>query len=309
MIKYLSVFIILGGKMKKQPIKYRLNVIGGALIIFLLIRTYVPMIGLQAGLNKNFDLWLIFYMLTLALSCLLPIMFIERMCDFHPQVIKRPAFKMEHGRLVMTCMMMFIGFSVIGSIALTPLEKLGISFPASRLLPIDNTFTLVLYFVFTSVIPAIFEELLVRGEPSFALWQKICRHCQRADFYDDAHPGTKLYTGVWCRGPAGLRIPVHRQYICQHVTALCKQCLFFCDDVYAAEGKRHICGFICGLCHCSYNSAGYNFSFLSEKKKNRFSAAFVGRTRPVQFKTTDQKPGAGGGAAVLFYGHYGTVVP
>lgn len=150
--------------MKKQPLKYRLNVIGGALIIFLLIRTYVPMIGLQAGLNKNFDLWLIFYMLTLALSCLLPAMFIERMCDFHPQVIKQPEFKMEHGRLVMTCMMMFIGFSVIGSIALMPLEKLGISFPASQLLPIDSTLTLVLYFVFTSVIPAIFEELLVRGE-------------------------------------------------------------------------------------------------------------------------------------------------
>lgn len=64
----------------------------------------------------------------------------------------------------MTCMMMFIGFSLIGSIALMPLEKLGISFPASRLLPIDSTLTLVLYFVFTSVIPAIFEELLVRGE-------------------------------------------------------------------------------------------------------------------------------------------------
>lgn len=150
--------------MKKQPLKYRLNVLGAAVIIFLTVRTYMPLAGQKLGLGQNFDLWLVWCMLTMALSCLLPVIFIEKMCDFHPRVVKKVSFRPEFARIIPGCMLLFILFSIAGSSLLIPLEKLGINFPQSRLYPIDSPLTLVLYFVFTAAVPAVCEELLVRGE-------------------------------------------------------------------------------------------------------------------------------------------------
>ena len=75
--------------MKKLPLKYRLNVIGAALLVFLCIRTYLPQLAAGMGLDKHFTLWLFVCILSLALSCLLPIMLIEKMCEFHPLLLKK----------------------------------------------------------------------------------------------------------------------------------------------------------------------------------------------------------------------------
>ena len=149
--------------MKKQPLKYRLNVVGGALILFLTLRTYIPYFRMQLGLNRNFNIWLIVYMLTLSFSCLLPIAFIERMCDFHPDVLMKKQFRAEDFALVAAGMGLFIVFSLINSIVLNPLAKAGIIFPPSKLEPINGPFTFFLYFIFTAITPAIFEELFLRG--------------------------------------------------------------------------------------------------------------------------------------------------
>ena len=56
--------------MKKQPLIYKLNTIGGAVIIFLLIRTYVPPVLAKFGLNSNMTVWLGVYCLLSAAACL-----------------------------------------------------------------------------------------------------------------------------------------------------------------------------------------------------------------------------------------------
>ena len=75
--------------MKKQPLIYKLNTIGGAVIIFLLIRTYVPPVLAKFGLNSNMTVWLGVYCLLSAAACLLPVAFIESMCDFHPYLFNK----------------------------------------------------------------------------------------------------------------------------------------------------------------------------------------------------------------------------
>ena len=94
--------------MKNTPLKYRLNVIGGGLIIFIVIRTYLPMAAASVGLRDNFNIWLLVYMATLALACLLPVAFIENMCDFHPVLLKKPQLTATDGLLVMSSMFLFI---------------------------------------------------------------------------------------------------------------------------------------------------------------------------------------------------------
>ena len=149
--------------MKNTPLKYRLNVIGGALIIFVCIRTYLPMLARQLGLRENFDIWLIVYSLTLIMACLLPIAFIEKMADFHPMLFKKQPLKVSDGIIVLGCVFLFTLFTIANSLLISLLAKLGINFPPQSLEPIGSGLTLVLYFIFSAVIPAISEELFMRG--------------------------------------------------------------------------------------------------------------------------------------------------
>ncbi len=149
--------------MKKLPLKYRLNVIGAALIIFLCVRTYLPAAAAGIGMDKNFTLWLLVCIVSLALSCLLPIMFIEKMCSFHPLLLKKKKITIAEPAMVMHCMFVFIGLALVNSLVLMALEKAGIVFPVQELHPTDNAITLIIYFIFTAVVPAVFEELFLRG--------------------------------------------------------------------------------------------------------------------------------------------------
>ena len=149
--------------MKNTPLKYRLNVIGGGLIIFVAIRTYLPMVAQSLGLRDNFNVWLVVYMFTLALATLVPVAFIEKMADFHPVLFKKRKLEATHGLMVLQGMLIFIGLAVVNSLLLAVLGKAGIVFPAQKLEPVDNALTLLLYFIFSAVVPAICEELFVRG--------------------------------------------------------------------------------------------------------------------------------------------------
>ena len=40
-----------------------------------------PELAQQLGMRENFNVWIVVYMVTLALSCLVPIAFIEKMAD------------------------------------------------------------------------------------------------------------------------------------------------------------------------------------------------------------------------------------
>ncbi len=149
--------------MKNTPLKYRLNVIGGGLIIFIAVRTYLPAVAATLGLQKNFNIWLLVYTVTLSLSCLLPIAFIENMCSFHPVLFAGRKPQAGHGILVMHAMLLFVLLAMVNSIVLMGLEKLGIAFPVQQLEPVDNLLTLLLYFGYTAVVPAVCEELFIRG--------------------------------------------------------------------------------------------------------------------------------------------------
>ena len=149
--------------MKNTPLKYRLNVIGGGLIIFVAIRTYLPMVAQSLGLRDNFNVWLVVYMFTLALATLVPVAFIEKMADFHPVLFEKRKLEGTHGLMVLQGMLIFIGLAVVNSLLLAVLGKAGIVFPAQKLEPVDNALTLLLYFIFSAVVPAVCEELFIRG--------------------------------------------------------------------------------------------------------------------------------------------------
>ncbi len=149
--------------MKKPPLKFRLNVIGMGLIIFLAVRNYIPLFAQKAGLDKNFRLWIVVCIFTLVLSCLLPVIFIEKIGDFHPVVFGRKSYSLESPAILAFSMLTFVLMGVANSLVLAVLAKLGIVFPARALQPASGVFQLVLYFISVVLVPAICEELFVRG--------------------------------------------------------------------------------------------------------------------------------------------------
>ncbi len=149
--------------MKKQPLKYRLNIVGASIIIFLIIRTFIPPLFLKAGLNKNLDILLLAYIILRASSCIIPIAFIENMCDFHPYVFGKRGNMKNAPAIVMSSMLLFIMTAVLNRMLLWPLGKIGIVFPAQTLPPIRTPLNFILYYIFCSILPAIFEELYMRG--------------------------------------------------------------------------------------------------------------------------------------------------
>lgn len=149
--------------MKKQPLKYRLNIVGASLIIFLLIRTYLPPIMAKLGFNRNIDLWLCAYIILVCLSCIIPIAFIENMCDYHPYLFgKRENFNLAPV-IVMSSMLLFIVVAVLNQAIIIPLEKMGLVFPRQQIPNINTPLDFVLSFIFFTIAPAIFEELFMRG--------------------------------------------------------------------------------------------------------------------------------------------------
>ena len=151
--------------MKKQPLKYRLNVIGGALIIFLLIRSYLPYFAAKFGLNANYKIWIPICTLTLILCCVLPIFFIENMCDFHPDLyseVKKKFSVKKAGIIIAFSMFMLLAFNFVNSALLIVLEKFGVAFAAETLPDLSGFAEYFLYFIFSVITPAFFEELFIR---------------------------------------------------------------------------------------------------------------------------------------------------
>ncbi len=148
--------------MKKLPVVYRLNCIGGAIIIFLLVRSGLPPLFMKIAGNSPFIVVLAGYSVILFLSCFLPVVFIENMCDFHPDVLTGKPLKAENFAVTGASMCFFVLLAALNSYILKGLEEIGIHFPAQTLQPAKGL-RLVLYFVYIAVLPAFCEEFFVRG--------------------------------------------------------------------------------------------------------------------------------------------------
>lgn len=147
--------------MKRQPLQYRLNVVGGSLIIFLVLRTYrTPFI---TRLAHSFGMLMILYTIMTVACCVAPVAFIENMCDFHPRLLEKKAVKSGDIAIVGAAMLCFILLAVLNQMALMPVKKLGIDIPETQLMPVSGFLNILLYFICIVVAPAIFEELFLRG--------------------------------------------------------------------------------------------------------------------------------------------------
>ncbi len=146
----------------KSNSKYTYNIIGFSIFIFLIIRNYLPIPLNYLNENNNTLITLLITGLTLVLSCILPIIAIERLIKFTPVVFKKVKTKKILSYIFFS-QILFLLISLINQIGLyifsyfsnTPIKE-------QTLLNIPNFLTFIIYYITIAVLPSIFEELFIR---------------------------------------------------------------------------------------------------------------------------------------------------
>ncbi len=143
--------------------KYIYNAIGFSILIFLIIRNYLPGILNIMNLDENINLVLIFSSLSLILACILPIISLEKLINFTPKIFKKANFE-KIAPYVFFSQILFLVITVLNQLIINVIEYiLKIEFPAQSLLEIDSLQSFILYFISIAIIPSVFEELFIRG--------------------------------------------------------------------------------------------------------------------------------------------------
>ena len=148
--------------MKNRNLRYIYNVIGLAVIMFLALREFLSAVVL----NINFapDSLLVYFvaMAVFAASVLIPTITVENMLGLHPKLFGKtdPA---KTAAAVAYSYLLIIGAGVVNAVVLAIFSSMGLEFRPVELTVPDGFFRTLLYLVYVSVLPAVLEEIFVRG--------------------------------------------------------------------------------------------------------------------------------------------------
>lgn len=148
--------------MKNRSLRYNFNVLGFALIAFLCVRQGLTIFFKVIGADKTLNIWLLCSILALVVSSFIPILIIENLSGTHPLIFKKVNI-IPSLTLVGYSYLMITGVSVVNTVFLNLLRRVGVEFADVTLQPIDNPWTLILYFVLLCIAPAVVEEIFLRG--------------------------------------------------------------------------------------------------------------------------------------------------
>lgn len=148
--------------MKSKKLINTYNIIGFAIIIFLTLRESLSLVLMHTPLQKGSVPFLLLSMLVFALACFVPVTVMENMLGVHPLLFKKvkpndAAAAAAAGYLII------LAAGVVNSILMMPLKSAGISFAPVQLNIPQGVFNGILYFIYLCVMPAVLEEIFVRG--------------------------------------------------------------------------------------------------------------------------------------------------
>lgn len=148
--------------MKNRKIKYTYNILGLAIIIFLAIREICTAIFTRFGFKTDNFLGMGIYMLIFLASCLIPTIMMENTLGIHPKMFKKvkPAKAVN---LVFLSYFIILIINIVNGVIHALLKNVGLNFKPRIIQLPENKFILILYFVFICIMPAILEEIFLRG--------------------------------------------------------------------------------------------------------------------------------------------------
>lgn len=148
--------------MKSKSLRYKFNVLGFSIIVFLFLRQGLTAFFQEMGASQTLSIWLVCSIVTLILSSIIPTLLIEKLANTHPLIFKK--VKLAPSLLLVGYSYFLItAVSVANTLFLRILQKFGIEFAEVSIQPIDSVATFILYFVLLCIVPAVVEEIFLRG--------------------------------------------------------------------------------------------------------------------------------------------------
>ncbi len=143
--------------------KYTYNSIGFSILVFLLIRNYLPSFLAVLNTKNSVFISLLFSCITIIFSNILPILSIRRFLDFSPSIFKKINFK-KYIPYIFYSQILFLIITLLNQIFINLFYFLTNATAYNQsLLDITDLKTFIIYYISIALFPSIFEELFLRG--------------------------------------------------------------------------------------------------------------------------------------------------
>lgn len=148
--------------MKNRNLRYIYNVIGLAVIMFLALREFLSAVVLKINFAPDSLPVYFVAMAVFVAAVLIPTITVENMLGLHPKLFGKtdPA---KTAAAVAYSYLLIIGAVVVNAAVLMVFSGMGLEFRPVELTVPDGFFKTLLYLVYVSVLPAVLEEIFVRG--------------------------------------------------------------------------------------------------------------------------------------------------
>ncbi len=149
--------------MNDETLSYDYKSISLAIIIFLLVRNFLPLLYPSFVDGENTIMTSIFLGGTLIISCMVPVFYLRSSYSFKLNFDKDNSF-VKFLPLVFYGQILILLFSIVNNIFILIITNIfDFQFIIQELMPINNTLEFILQYIYIAIIPAVFEEILIRG--------------------------------------------------------------------------------------------------------------------------------------------------
>ena len=148
--------------MKYRNLKYTLNVIGLAVVSFLAIKEFCYLVLSRIPFAEGSVVSALLYMLVFIAACFVPVVIMENMLKLHPKLFRRTDPTLTVGA-VSFGYLLILAAGIVNSIVLAALSLAGLNFAPREMVFPQGIVRLAIYYIYVCVLPALLEEIFIRG--------------------------------------------------------------------------------------------------------------------------------------------------
>ena len=148
--------------MKYRNLKYTFNVIGMSVVTFLAIKEFCYLALSRIPFREGSVLSALLYMMVFVFACLVPVVIMENMLGLHPRLFRRTEPSLSAGAVTFGYLLI-LAAGIANSLVLAALSLAGLDFAPREMVFPQGAGRLVIYYIYVCILPALLEEIFIRG--------------------------------------------------------------------------------------------------------------------------------------------------
>lgn len=148
--------------MKYKNLKYTFNVAGLAVVVFLAIKEFCYLVLSRISFSEGSVVSALLYIAVFIVSCIVPVVIMENMLGLHPKLFRKTEPTLTAGAVTFGYLLI-LAAGVINNLVLAALSLAGLNFAPREMVFPQGILRLVIYYIYVCVLPALLEEIFIRG--------------------------------------------------------------------------------------------------------------------------------------------------